>query len=480
MSHKPNGIESSRKRKLGTQSPIIYIIVVGFHHKKGCQLEFVYPDNLQIKKNFDLNSPDSDLYTLPKKWRHLPSLALPDGSHNYESDYIYFHLEDDDDEESPTESDDVQSAKKSKTKQTPNRTIFGVSCFRQINASELINKDSEVTRNTLQKSVCILSTRPLYASIRLKLHSITCAYFEQKDFHKTQMLVNAFNTMSTSYESIVRSPSTQTQSSPNIVDPNEKSNYLIGLSLADLVTRYQHKILVLFKLLLLQKKCLFQIKPVSNLSNTIIALVSLMPDIFTARPDDVNKENNGLTFCSGFFDSIDVVNCELERKSKQKDVVLINHPDRRSPNDKKLNGSISSKKIKKKMKSFSKKKSANNSPIKNDSPTSTHAPSLTQTSNNTSPKSLAASVSSMSLKNQSDEAKTPQVSLKKETSSNKGSFLNVFSNNSQKFFSFGGDNGKGSNQRVSDADHEFDLGKTLIINQVKFIFIKINLCSIVS
>jgi len=48
------------------------------------------------------------------------------------------------------------------------------------------------------------------------------------------------------------------------------------------------------------------------LSNTIIALVSLIPDIF--RPD--NAANTVLEHCSGFFDSIDLVNSELGRKGK--------------------------------------------------------------------------------------------------------------------------------------------------------------------
>lgn len=58
---------------------------------------------------------------------------------------------------------------------------------------------------------------------------------------------------------------------------------------------------------------LFQLKPVSNLSNTIISLISLIPDIF--KPDTAN---NGLEFCSGFFDSIDLVNSELGRKANAK------------------------------------------------------------------------------------------------------------------------------------------------------------------
>lgn len=129
------------------QRQLLYIMVIGFHHKKGCQLEFVYPNNDRI--GMSSASHAAELYVLPKKWKHLPSLALPDGSHNYNNDYIYFHLEDDDRDEENTQA-------VSKTSK-PKRTIFGVSCYRQINASEVLIKDVDVTRNTLQKSVCILS-----------------------------------------------------------------------------------------------------------------------------------------------------------------------------------------------------------------------------------------------------------------------------------------------------------------------------------
>jgi len=118
-------------------------MVIGFHHKLGCQLEFVYPNSGVIKKSSDTTG--GDLYTLPKNWAHLPSLALPDGSHNYSSDYVYFHLEDDQD------ATNIKGVDSSGKKTMPNRTLFGISCFRQIDASEMINKDSNVTRNTLQK-----------------------------------------------------------------------------------------------------------------------------------------------------------------------------------------------------------------------------------------------------------------------------------------------------------------------------------------
>ncbi|CAF0935451.1 unnamed protein product [Brachionus calyciflorus] len=308
---------------------IMYIMVVGFHHKKGCQLEYVYPCDSVIRKKSDPDFESSDLYELPKKWKHVPSLALPDGSHNYDQDYIYFHLEDIDDNEE-------NKSKKSR----PNNTIFGVSCYRQIDASEMLTKDSDVTRNTLQKSVCILSRQPIYSSLRLKLHSITTAYFAQKDFHKTQILQNAFHSLSSSYTDVLESKN------PDII--NEKSKFLIGLSLGDLVLKYQHKILILFKLLLLEKKCLYQIKPVSNLSNTIMALVSLIPDLISLE---------GLEKCSGYFDSIDLVNSELDRKNSDDETVVKTFPSLN-----KLNRKMNKKLLKKQAKSQKVLSVSNSSP----------------------------------------------------------------------------------------------------------------------
>lgn len=369
-------------------SPIIYIMVVGFHHKKGCQVEFVYPETNLIRKLTDKQAENSiELYSLPKKWRHLPSLALPDGSHNYTSDYIYFHLEND--TESPvallptlSATATPSAATPAKPKTNPNKTLFGLSCYRQMNADELIYKDVDVTRNTLQKSVCILSTCPMYASsIRFKLHAITCAYFEQKDFSKTQLLVDAFN-------STLRVNSA-TLSDYSINSLNSCDNYMC-LSLGDLVLRYQHKILVLFKLLLLQKKCLFQIKPVSSLSNTIISLVSLIPDL-------LQSNKNGLDYCSGFFDSIDLINCELERKAQKRTAaasselsVSLKHP-----------ASTPMLKGRKKLKS-SMKKSATKS-------TASCSSSASSSSSNSSPSvSISSSPVSMASSNFSSQSSSSQ------------------------------------------------------------------------
>ena len=54
---------------------------------------------------------EGDPHACPAGWKYLPTLALPDGSHNFDEDTVFFHL--------PSLSD-------------PKQTVYGISCFRQI------------------------------------------------------------------------------------------------------------------------------------------------------------------------------------------------------------------------------------------------------------------------------------------------------------------------------------------------------------
>lgn len=65
---------------------------------------------LQVEYSFPPLVPESP-NECPLGWKYLPTLALPDGSHNYDEDTVYFHL--------PSLND-------------PKRTIYGISCFKQI------------------------------------------------------------------------------------------------------------------------------------------------------------------------------------------------------------------------------------------------------------------------------------------------------------------------------------------------------------
>ncbi|XP_060136569.1 late secretory pathway protein AVL9 homolog isoform X1 [Zootoca vivipara] len=229
----------------GSKGPVLHIAVVGFHHKKGCQVEFSYPPLIPGEGH--------DNHSLPEEWKYLPFLALPDGAHNYQEDTVFFHL--------PPRSGDRS-------------TVYGVSCYRQIEAKALKVRQADVTRETVQKSVCVLSQLPLYGLLQAKLQLITHAYFEEKDFSQISILKELYEHMNSSLGG----------------SPLEGSQVYLGLSPRDLVLQFRHKVLILFKLILLEKKVLFYISPVNRLVGALMTVLSLFPGMI----------EHGLTDCSQY------------------------------------------------------------------------------------------------------------------------------------------------------------------------------------
>ncbi|XP_041367751.1 late secretory pathway protein AVL9 homolog [Gigantopelta aegis] len=218
--------------KKTTDSPILHVVVIGFHHKKGCQVEYSYPPLISG------NAVDS--HDLPKEWKHLPSLSLPDGAHNFEKDTVFFHLP---------------------ARDGQKKTVYGISCYRQMDAKDLLNKTADITRSTVQKSVCVLSRLPLYGLIEAKLELITHAYFDERDFSKVEILRQIYN---------------------NLCDCLTESDLdgcqvFLGLSAREAVHLFKHKIVLLFKLILLERKVLFFGSPVQALSSTLLSVLSLFP-----------------------------------------------------------------------------------------------------------------------------------------------------------------------------------------------------------
>lgn len=215
------------------KGPVLHIVVVGFHHKKGCQVEFSYPPLIPAEGH--------DSNNLPEEWKYLPFLALPDGAHNYQEDTVYFHLP-------PLNLSDL-------------KCVYGVSCYRQIEAKTLKVRQADVTRETVQKSVCVLSQLPLYGLLQAKLQLITHAYFEEKDFSQISILKELYEHMNGSLRGSTL----------------EGSQVYLGLSPRDLILHFRHKVLILFKLILLEKKVLFYVSPVNRLVGALMTVLSLFP-----------------------------------------------------------------------------------------------------------------------------------------------------------------------------------------------------------
>ncbi|XP_063778627.1 late secretory pathway protein AVL9 homolog [Pseudophryne corroboree] len=216
----------------GRGGPVLHIVVVGFHHKKGCQVEFSYPPLIYGEGH--------DSHILPEEWKYLPFLALPDGAHNFQEDTVFFHL--------PPRSGE-------------RKTVYGVSCYRQIEAKALKVRQADVTRETVQKSVCVLSQLPLYGLLQAKLQLITHAYFEEKDFSQISILKELYEHMNGSLGGSAL----------------EVSQLYLGLSPRDLILHFRLKVLILFKLILLEKKVLFYVSPVNRLVGALMTVLSLFP-----------------------------------------------------------------------------------------------------------------------------------------------------------------------------------------------------------
>ncbi|CAG4911269.1 unnamed protein product [Colias eurytheme] len=205
--------------------PVLNIIVVGFHHKKGCQVEHCYPELVPGRPS-----------ELPPVWRYLPALALPDGSHNFLSDTIFFNL--------PDVSD-------------PTQTVYGISCFRQIPVEQVIQKTEDMTRSSVQKSVCVICRAPLFGRLAVKMELVVRAWFLQGDFSQTKLLEDAYKHLN---------------SCPVQIDQT-----LEGLSVQKLVENWRHKALLLFKLLLLGRKVVIYGSPAGQLSTALLTVISLLP-----------------------------------------------------------------------------------------------------------------------------------------------------------------------------------------------------------
>lgn len=223
-------------------STILHIVVVGFHHQRGTIVEYCYPP---IKECILEEKPEGEV-ALPKQWQTLPYLSMPDGAHNYEEDSSFFHL-----------------PALTKGSKVSTDTIFGVSCFRQIDSKKLLKRDENTTRTQVQKSVCILMRIPLYGFLLAKLKLVTHAYFNELDFSKTEILQEFFDSMTLQLASM------------RLHD----HLFHLGFGLQNVVVNFKQKILVLLKILLLEKKIAIWGNPVSNVCQFVLSLVNLFPGL---------------------------------------------------------------------------------------------------------------------------------------------------------------------------------------------------------
>ena len=224
---------------------ILHVMVIGFHHKKGSQVDYCYPALRSGCRSPDEECSDSDELPLPVQWKSLPSLALPDGAHNFTSDTVFFHL--------PVLEREEGERNCSRDGEDY-RQLCCVSCYKQVVASDSLKEtDSSITRSTIMKAVVVISRLPYYGLIAAKTESMTRVYFKQHDFRDTSCLTELYSNLNY----------VLSRSQREILSPTDTS--LLSLSPSRyLISQFGHRIIVLFKLLLLEKKVLFYLSLSSN------------------------------------------------------------------------------------------------------------------------------------------------------------------------------------------------------------------------
>ncbi|KAF2817419.1 uncharacterized protein BDZ99DRAFT_405068 [Mytilinidion resinicola] len=225
-------------------SPLVCI--VGFHHAKGPEVESWFG----VEDGID---PATE-----NEWPLLPFMALSDGAHASTEDFSYFTLR--------------HEAKDN----VPATSLFGISCTRQLDSNELINRPAEVTRSTVQKAVVVISDSPHhFGQVREKLSIITTAWFSQRDFTDTDILQKF-------QESLAKSAK----------EHDDERDQYFGLSLREMIHEFKHQTLVLFKCCLLQPKMLFFGSHCERLCMMQFSLISLIPGLIRNLQDCADPKFN--------------------------------------------------------------------------------------------------------------------------------------------------------------------------------------------
>ncbi|KAL9077944.1 MAG: hypothetical protein Q9157_003126 [Trypethelium eluteriae] len=230
------------------------ICIVDFHHARGPEVEAWF------------GVPNGTDPAVDNDWPLLPFMALADGAHTSTEDFSYFTLR-----YAGSEDDGSSGAGP-----RPATSLFGISCTRQIDSSELIERPKEVTRSTVQKAVVVIADSPEgFGMVRERLSVVTKAWFSQRDFTDQDILQRFQESLATT-----------------LAHADDERDRYLGISLRELIHEYKHLTLVFFKCCLLQPKMLFFGSHCERVCMMQFALISLIPGLIRNLQDCADPQFN--------------------------------------------------------------------------------------------------------------------------------------------------------------------------------------------
>ncbi|CAI4046116.1 hypothetical protein SKDZ_12G1620 [Saccharomyces kudriavzevii ZP591] len=239
------------------EAVIFGVCLVDFHHKRGPEIEYWcgLPEDTQSAV----------------LWPNLPFQALPDGSHSFEETFTYFTLLYDEKRQMSPPNGATNLSDDSINDST---TLFAISCSRQIKSDELVTRDKDVTRSTVQKAIVVISRQPIFGQIKDKLSIVTNAFFLQHDFGDRKIIQSLYENLKSIY-------------TPTSLGKNAENRLYVGLCLRKILHDFKKNVLVLLKAIMLERKIVVYGNDVEALCNLQFALISLIPDLMS------NLQNSG-------------------------------------------------------------------------------------------------------------------------------------------------------------------------------------------
>jgi hypothetical protein len=244
------------------------VSVVDFHHARGPEVERWF------------GAEEGRDPAVDHDWPLLPFMALSDGAHAqvlprprspaFHSTLANVRLL-----ASSTEDFSYFTLLRPAIETEPATSLFGISCTRQMDASQLLNRPAEVTRSTVQKAVVVIADSPQYFGVlRERLSVVTKAWFSQCEFSDTEILRRFQESLADEKERGLL---------------NDADEYL-GMSLRELVHEFKWQTLVLLKCCLLQPKMLFFGSRCERLCMMQFSLISLIPGLLRNLQDCAGPE----------------------------------------------------------------------------------------------------------------------------------------------------------------------------------------------
>ena len=124
----------------------------------------------------------------------------------------------------------------------PATSLFGISCTRQLDSTQLINRPADVTRSTVQKAVVVIADSPqFFGMLRERLSIVTQAWFAQREFTDVEILRRFQESLAD-------------EKTKGVLNDQVDRDQYLGMSLRELIHEYKWQTLVLLKCCLLQPK----------------------------------------------------------------------------------------------------------------------------------------------------------------------------------------------------------------------------------